>query len=1346
MAIDNFGRQVPNLNPSDLLGNTKTSQTSSSKDDKELAKLLASMSAKFENNVKQTKAMFDSIINYMKKQDKDKSESKKSRSFQEQMYKFNQSSFQSQGGTSGGRNLKKLVEHGLKKGSIFVADAVSHRLLGSILNQLRAPAGTKGADAKPMSSKKYAKAYARYGGFDGIDSATGTLKPKPKPKADEEKSPFMEKLAEGELVSKNLLTAFKTVENSFFSMGEKSKSLLETAWGGGIKGAQEFSVDIKQAVYQTQGLSATTGEMLDKYIGFAGKEYLTNVDTLTAQKEYSKNLKAGVRDQKKLTDLTVAQLNTEKQLGLEAGELNETFRDFALVSKFSTVQVASIGRGMLEAARASGMTGQALKSALSTSKSITEEMQKSSQLTTKAAANIVGLSASFQKFGVAEQGKELSKYLGSSVNLLLNGTDETATLLYKAAGSMGKIQDLQSGVLLKTPEGINNLSKGLDNVLKEFGVESQEKIDKLSDMDLARINTTMKSMYGMQINEISRLRDAAAEAGKSLATKLTDINSKMQKNITNDARKKLEAEQSSLKSSAVLGFLGELHKVAPDARNMEGALAGLGKKADTFVQDLEAVKGGGFADEADKIRFALTTGVQEVNKGLKAAGKAEMQIDSTSIEKSISDPKLFQDLVETINKGQQELLVNQSAANDPSILAMMKITQTGGLVAKNLGILNETLKKYLGETGYGIFAFLSVGLEALIGTIGSLISVFGGLLGMLAFFGIKITGISGIFGWFGSMFVGLGARIAGAFSWVGSFFGAGGGFLKMFSGLGARIAGAFSSIGSFFGAGGGFLKMFSGLGNFSKTIGGFLLKGFSKILGPLAGLWGAVTGFFEGGVMGSIFGFLTGGAKTGSFLSDVFGIQKGSALDKFLSIFGAMLHGGGVGAGIGAMFGGVGAIPGAILGALAGGIAEAFKMIPWESIWEGISGIGTYLWDSLTGAFGSVGTAIYDSVTGAFSSLGTWINDNVLKPLFALLPDWLTGGGSKVAEGVGDIAKGNVISGGGKVVAGGAEIVDAGIATGLAETAKAVGLTSASEGIYAAQKESGGMLAAPGRGLGDLAVEAGAAHVYKAAADYLPWSWLGYAEGTKQVKNQGLAMLHQGEIVVPKEEADIMKAIGSGPYIPPNKNVPNMSKSSFGFDPSIMSKVFSDIGGLTADTMSQGVTKLISQFDMSAIPSAIHSVILDSATQMGMVPTSPQNQLIATNPADTMFQGITKLISQFDVAAIPSAIHSAVIQSATQMGMVPTSPQNQLIATNSTLRAKMANVPSDAAAISDVKEENSEGMLQELKEIVRLLKNPAITTSSSNTAAFTYKSVNDAIHGDIGGGDYAKSDAINSNR
>jgi len=1314
MAIDNFGRQVPNLNPSDLLGNTKTSQESKSKDDGTLAKLLASMSSKFESNVKKTKEMFDSIINYMKKQDKERSESKKSSSFQEKMYKFSQASFQSQGGTTGGRDLKKLVNHGLKRGSIFVADAVSHKLLGSILNQLRAPVGTKGADAKMMSSRKYAKAYARYGGFDEIDSATGTLKPKPKPKPkdDEEKSPFMEKLAEGELVSKNLLKAFKTVENSFFSMGEKSKSLLETAWGGGIKGAQEFSVDIKQAVYQTQGLSATTGEMLDKYISFGKKEYLTGADTLTARKEYSKNLKAGVRDQKKLTDLTVAQLNTEKQLGLEAGELNETFRDFALVSQFSTVQVASIGRGMLEAARASGMTGQALKSALSTSKSITEEMQKSSQLTTKAAANIVGLSASFQKFGVAEQGKELSKYLGSSVNLLLNGTDETATLLYKAAGSMGKIQDLQSGVLLKTPEGINNLSKGLDNVLKEFGVESQEKIDKLSDMDLARINTTMKSMYGMQINEISRLRDAAAEAGKSLSTKLTDINSKMQKNITNDARKKLEAEQSSLKSSAVLGFLGELHKVAPDARNMEGALTGLGKKADVFVKDLEAVKGGGFADEADKIRFALTTGAEEVNKGLKAAGKAEMQIDSASIEKAISDPKLFQDLVETINKGQQELLVNQSAANDPSILAMMQIVQTGGAVAQNLGILNETIKKYLGATGYGIFAFLGVGLEALIGTVGSLISVFGGLLGILSFFGIKITGLSGMFGWFGSMFVGLGARIYGAFAWVGSFFGSGGGFLKMFSGLGARIAGAFSwigsfsglgariasifsSIGSFFGAGGGFLKMFSGLGNFSKTIGGFLLKGFSKILGPLAGLWGAVTGFFEGGVMGSIFGFLTGGANTGSFLSDMFGIQKGSALDKFLSIFGAMLHGGGVGAGIGAMFGGIGAIPGAILGALAGGIAEAFKMIPWESIWEGISGIGTYLWDSLTGAFGSVGTAIYDSVTGAFSYLGTWINDNVFKPLFALLPDWLTGGGSKVAEGVGDIAKGNVISGGGKVVAGGAEIVDAGIATGLAEASKAVGLTSASEGIYAAQKESGGLLAAPGRGLGDLAVEAGAAHVYKAAADYLPWSWLGYAEGTKQVKNQGLAMLHQGEIVVPKEEADIMKAIGAGPYIPPDRNVSNMSKSAFGFDPSVISEVFSDIGGLTANTMSQG---------------------------------------------------ITKLISQFDVLSIPSAIHSAVTESATQMGMVPTSPQNKLIATNSNLRDKIANVPSDAAGMSDVKEENSSEILQELKEMVRLLRNPAIATSSSNPAAFVYKSVNDAIHGEIGGGDYAKSDAINSNR
>jgi hypothetical protein len=98
------------------------------------------------------------------------------------------------------------------------------------------------------------------------------------------------------------------------------------------------------------------------------------------------------------------------------------------------------------------------------------------------------------------------------------------------------------------------------------------------------------------------------------------------------------------------------------------------------------------------------------------------------------------------------------------------------------------------------------------------------------------------------------------------------------------------------------------------------------------------------------------------------------------------------------------------------------------------------------------------------------------------------------------------------------------------------------------------------------------------------------------------------------------------------------------------------------------------------------------------------------------------------------------------MGMVPTSPQNKLIATNSNLRDKIANVPSDAAGMSDVKEENSSEILQELKEMVRLLRNPAIATSSSNPAAFVYKSVNDAIHGEIGGGDYAKSDAINSNR
>lgn len=48
----------------------------------------------------------------------------------------------------------------------------------------------------------------------------------------------------------------------------------------------------------------------------------------------------------------------------------------------------------------------------------------------------------------------------------MDSTSKTATFLYMAAGSAGKIGELQKGTLLKSKQGIKDLAKGMENVLK----------------------------------------------------------------------------------------------------------------------------------------------------------------------------------------------------------------------------------------------------------------------------------------------------------------------------------------------------------------------------------------------------------------------------------------------------------------------------------------------------------------------------------------------------------------------------------------------------------------------------------------------------------------------------------------------------------------------------------------------------------------------------------------------------------------------------------------------------------------------------------------------------------------
>lgn len=115
MPVDNFGREIPTLNASDLLGETKTSKANAEPSNKELADIMKKMSSSFESNMEKTKDMFNAIVRSMDSGKRKENSDAKIFGIQDKVYKLISSEWNSSGGAAGAKRLDRLVSAGLKK-------------------------------------------------------------------------------------------------------------------------------------------------------------------------------------------------------------------------------------------------------------------------------------------------------------------------------------------------------------------------------------------------------------------------------------------------------------------------------------------------------------------------------------------------------------------------------------------------------------------------------------------------------------------------------------------------------------------------------------------------------------------------------------------------------------------------------------------------------------------------------------------------------------------------------------------------------------------------------------------------------------------------------------------------------------------------------------------------------------------------------------------------------------------------------------------------------------------------------------------------------------------------------
>ena len=269
------------------------------------------------------------------------------------------------------------------------------------------------------------------------------------------------------------------------------------------------------------------------------------------------------------------------------------------------------------------------------------------------------------------------------------------------------------------------------------------------------------------------------------------------------------------------------------------------------------------------------------------------------------------------------------------------------------------------------------------------------------------------------------------------------------------------------------------------------------------------------------------------------------------------------------------------------GIGESLKRLPmWLLNLLGSALLDFPMWlggkmvDGLKAVFVDFPVWLFNEITSGLLGFGEWIYENTIAKILDLIPDWI----KSPLGAVGDAAS----------TVGGA-IMDP---IGTAKT------------------------------LGGKALDAGAA-----VLDYLnPFSY--FAEGTKSVEQPGLAVLHQGEMVVPKDQVKAITAVGNGP---------------FGSASSLNAGAFEGGQGteaIGAAWQQKSAEMMMSMFDAVTHPFQTVDRMISGATNMIVDPVGTAEKLFgafATKPTRTVDEASGGIgLGLFDPTNIGSAFDDGV--------------------------------------------------------------------------------------------------------
>lgn len=751
---------------------------------------------------------------------------------------------------------------------------------------------------------------------------------------------------------------------------------LGQVFDGLIKDENLFKENMRQIVYQTQGLTGANRELEAEYFKIDGLVQRTGYNRSEFQRLWLQNMQRGfkleskaearemktAKGREKLTqrhvrdmkEITITALHTSKQTGISADNLNDMFMSMQYGMGMSANQVQIVGAGIRAIGRDLGLTGDQLGKALASAEKLMQKMADAGTLTAEAAEGLARTMAAATKHNVEGLASSLMQAT-TDFDGWLSSSDEMKRLLRLTSNQTGiSMQGIMTGQQTSTEFGQRELLSGVSDTLKTTfsniagdlrgiapGIQEDLDAGKLGDVlqklnaagrsDIAiRLEATFKRLTGVGIGEAQRTIQAIEERNMSHNERMLKMQDEYNKAVADGSI----SAQREIKSRMAASNMDMVSRIGRTMQELRANGFGMAEAQEQMIHDLAGQfmeDGDTLAQAMEKARQqipdllngdAISTGIQDrISQVNRQGGSLDMGklLQKYGGEFGINSMEALQD---GMARGDADANAAFTAMNQAITDEERALTDPMTGMRKDLHEINDMLRSWsqgvLGRIGTSLLWIVGVGSEIVL-AVGSIAGI--------------LMGISSIF--------------------------------KYFTGEGL------------------FAAVSRGMSGPMKGITGVL----GKLAGPLQIAVGAVTGMVEAKdngrttSEGAVLGALTGGAGTGSMFSGMLGVEKGSKTDKALGVVGGAAWGAAAGAAIGSAFFGVGAAPGAAIGAVIGGAMEMVKIItegtnvlahtlaPLQVIFDFITGQLDAWWKVIKGIFTFDFNLIMEGATQGLTNL-----------------------------------------------------------------------------------------------------------------------------------------------------------------------------------------------------------------------------------------------------------------------------------------------------------------------------------------------------------------------------------------